>query len=114
MRSIFQSKFLLCAKLIILSTFSERPVSEEEAADFASGCGAACYVECSALTQKNLKQVFDSAIVEALEFREQMRRKRKKSWKAKKSFRKSHSAEEKAIQLRRKSVAWWKKALCFA
>ena len=89
-------------------------MTEEEARSFARDCGAMCYVECSALTQKNLKQVFDTAIIEALEFREQSLKKRKRSWRRKKSFRTSKSAEETAKKLRRKSVVWWKKAFCFA
>jgi Ras homolog gene family, member U len=37
-----------------------------EARRFAAQCGACSYIECSALTQHNLKEVFDQAIVHGL------------------------------------------------
>ena len=92
-----------------LCIFSEKPVTEEAALLFARNCGAMCYVECSALTQKNLKNVFDFAIIEAMKFKEQKEKKRQRSWKRKKSA----SAEQKALKFKRKSVAWWRKAFCF-
>ena len=47
----------------------DKPVSEEQARLLADDIGAETYIECSALTQKNLKEVFDEAILVALDSR---------------------------------------------
>lgn len=52
--------------LVNLSRYGEKPVSETEAGDLVRNIGAREYIECSALTQWNLKKVFDTAIVVAL------------------------------------------------
>ncbi|XP_065347546.1 rho-related GTP-binding protein RhoU-like [Cloeon dipterum] len=52
--------------LVRLARYGERPVSEMEARRVAAQCGACGYIECSALTQHNLKEVFDQAIVHGL------------------------------------------------
>jgi len=52
--------------LIELSQYGERPVSESEGKATARRIGAESYIECSALTQHNLKQVFDVAVRAAL------------------------------------------------
>lgn len=44
-----------------------KPITEKEANDLAVSLKATKYVECSALTQKGLKDVFDEAILAALE-----------------------------------------------
>ncbi|XP_061882386.1 rho-related GTP-binding protein RhoU-like [Entelurus aequoreus] len=48
--------------LIQLAQNRERPVGSEEGRQLAQELGAAGFAECSALTQKNLKEAFDSAI----------------------------------------------------
>ncbi|KAG8185869.1 hypothetical protein JTE90_004411 [Oedothorax gibbosus] len=52
--------------LIDLATYREQPVSREEGREMAARLGAAAYVECSAVTRRNLKEVFDSALLAAL------------------------------------------------
>ncbi|GFN84243.1 cell division control protein 42 homolog [Plakobranchus ocellatus] len=52
--------------LIELAQYKEKPVSEADASRLAKEIGAVGYVECSALTQKNLKDVFDQAILASL------------------------------------------------
>lgn len=55
--------------LIELAQYREQPVSEVAARRLAHQIGAVAYVESSALTQRNLKEVFDQAILAALEAR---------------------------------------------
>ncbi|CAF5113668.1 unnamed protein product, partial [Rotaria socialis] len=45
-----------------------KPVTEKEARACAQQIHACTYIECSALTEKNLKTVFDTAVLAALEF----------------------------------------------
>ncbi|XP_075590656.1 uncharacterized protein LOC124492775 isoform X2 [Dermatophagoides farinae] len=54
--------------LIELDSNGEEPISSDYARNMAKKLGAICYIECSALTQKNLKEVFDSAILAGLEY----------------------------------------------
>eukprot|EP01108_Squamamoeba_japonica_P007193 TRINITY_DN5997_c0_g1_i6.p1 TRINITY_DN5997_c0_g1~~TRINITY_DN5997_c0_g1_i6.p1 ORF type:complete len:213 (-),score=75.88 TRINITY_DN5997_c0_g1_i6:100-699(-) len=44
-----------------LADAQQEPISLDAAEQFAAKIGAVCYVECSALTQKGLKEVFDTA-----------------------------------------------------
>ncbi|XP_076055789.1 uncharacterized protein LOC143033958 isoform X2 [Oratosquilla oratoria] len=55
--------------LIELAQYREQPVSESAARKLAHQIGAVAYIESSALTQRNLKEVFDQAILSALEGR---------------------------------------------
>ena len=53
-----------------------RPITFDSAENLAKELKAVKYLECSALTQKGLKNVFDEAILAALEPPEPVRRKR--------------------------------------
>ena len=53
--------------LIDLAQYKEKPITESQAQSKAQQMKALCYLECSALTQKNLKEVFDMALLAALE-----------------------------------------------
>jgi len=50
-----------------LAKMKQKPITTEQGEKAASLVGAVKYVECSALTQKGLKNVFDEAILAALE-----------------------------------------------
>ena len=55
--------------LIELNNYRDKPITEDQAKSLAAEIGAISYVECSALTQKNLKEVFDTAILITLDIR---------------------------------------------
>jgi len=59
-----------------LSKVQQRPITIDAAEKLARELRAAKYVECSALTQKGLKNVFDEAILATLEPPEPVRRRR--------------------------------------
>ncbi|CAG2161824.1 unnamed protein product [Oppiella nova] len=58
--------------LIELAQCHEQPVNSEVARRVANKIGAVKYVECSALTQKNLKEVFDTSILTGIEYEQQL------------------------------------------
>lgn len=101
--------------LVDLARCNQRAVTEEEASKFAKQCGAIGYVECSALTQKNMKEVFDIAIIEAQKHhKHQIKKAKKKTWRLR---RKNCSLDREQRQfrtssMRRVSVVWWKKLFC--
>uniref|UniRef100_A0A183TPY1 Rho-related GTP-binding protein RhoU n=1 Tax=Schistocephalus solidus TaxID=70667 RepID=A0A183TPY1_SCHSO len=57
-------------RLLDLSKRNEKPVDEHVAQRLAMELGAEAYIECSALTQKQLKKVFDLAIWYGLRVKE--------------------------------------------
>lgn len=106
--------------LIELDKYKEKPVSEEEATRLAQQMGAQ-YVECSALTQKNLKEVFDTSILTSLNWnRDEAELTRSKSLlrKSKRSKSKENTgvlaagppAKTKTASHKK---AGWKKFCCF-
>ncbi|KAK7913377.1 hypothetical protein WMY93_013588 [Mugilogobius chulae] len=91
--------------LIDLAKYRERPVDPAEAKTCATEIDAVTYIECSSLTQKNLKEVFDSAILASLQnhnSQKPLRRKQKRPKKYKQTPDKMKSL----------SKSWWKSYCC--
>ncbi|GAB6021730.1 hypothetical protein CHUAL_004308 [Chamberlinius hualienensis] len=63
--------------LIELASYQELPITEMQAKTMAKLLGTETYIESSALTQKNLKEVFDTAIMVGLQHSRQQLDKRK-------------------------------------
>lgn len=88
--------------LIHLAQNQERPVATEEGQLLAQELGAVSFAECSALTQKNLKDAFDSAILASIQQTD------------------SCSVQQQRLTLRKKtpdkikslSETWWRKINC--
>ena len=59
-----------------LSKVKQKPITGDSAEKLSRELRAVKYVECSALTQKGLKNVFDEAILAALEPPEQPKKRR--------------------------------------
>ncbi|GAB5578388.1 rho-related GTP-binding protein RhoU [Prionailurus iriomotensis] len=85
--------------LIELDKCKEKPVPEEAAKLCAEEIKAASYIECSALTQKNLKEVFDAAIVAGIQYSDTQQQPKK---------RKSRTPDK----MKNLSKSWWKKYCC--
>ncbi|CAG5117451.1 unnamed protein product [Candidula unifasciata] len=91
--------------LIELAKYKEKPVSESDALRMAHDIGAVHYMECSALTQKNLKDVFDQAILSSLNYHADLSQSQvRKSSRKKYNLGVRHSASLKK--------AGWKKFCC--
>jgi len=74
-----QSDLRADAKTLVgLRHSKEHPIQESEARKLASSLGCETYVESSSLTQNNLKEVFDNAIMEGLRSRQDRARKKEK------------------------------------
>lgn len=98
---------LLLQVLIDLARYRERPVEPTDAQDCAGEIGAVAYMECSSLTQKNLKEVFDTAILASLHnynFHKHPRGKQKRKKKQRQTPSKMKSL----------SKSWWKRYCCVA
>ena len=52
-----------------LARYGQTPITDSQAQDLARRINATAYVETSALTQRDLKEAFDQAIVSALTHR---------------------------------------------
>ncbi|KAM6272516.1 rho-related GTP-binding protein RhoU [Spheniscus humboldti] len=86
--------------LIELDKCKEKPVSEEAAKLCAEEIKAASYIECSALTQKNLKEVFDAAIVAGIQYSDTQQQPKKAKCRT-------------PDKMKNLSKSWWKKYCCF-
>ncbi|KAM3877152.1 ras homolog family member Ua [Diretmus argenteus] len=93
--------------LIELAKYRERPVDPADARDCAVEIGAVAYMECSSLTQKNLKEVFDAAIVASLQNYNSHKCRGGKQ----KRQRQQRQTPDKMKSL---SKSWWKKYCCVA
>lgn len=99
--------------LIELAHYKEEPVPVAEAQHMAESIGAT-YMECSALTQKNLKEVFDNALLCALKLTDPLKR-NKSTRQSKKSSKKTEtftpkSSDDLAAEHKK---GGWKKFCCF-
>ncbi|XP_067875135.1 ras homolog family member Ub isoform X2 [Heterodontus francisci] len=86
--------------LIELAKCKEKPVPQGAARVLAEKIDAVAYVECSSLTQKNLKEVFDMAILCGLRYADS---------------RASSECKMKMLtanKMRTLSKSWWKKYVC--
>ncbi|CAF4212218.1 unnamed protein product, partial [Rotaria magnacalcarata] len=54
------------ADVELLAKSKQKPITREQGERAAKDYGAYAYIECSALTQENLKETFDTAILAAL------------------------------------------------
>lgn len=93
-----QSDLLLDVNVLInLDRLNVKPVLSSRARSMAEKIRAADYIECSSLTQKNLKEAFDSAIFAAVKNKTRKSKKRRFSDRRTKAF----------------SRCSWKKLFCF-
>ncbi|XP_058485411.1 ras homolog family member Ua [Solea solea] len=92
--------------LIELAKYRERPVDPVDAWDCAMEIGAVAYMECSSLTQKNLKEVFDAAILASLQ--------KYSSQKQQRGKRKRKKQRQTPDKMKSLSKSWWKRYCCVA
>ncbi|XP_071765088.1 rho-related GTP-binding protein RhoU [Centroberyx gerrardi] len=88
--------------LIRLARSQEQPVGTEEGWRLAQEIGAAGFAECSALTQKNLKDAFDSAILASIQQTDSSVQQQQRLTLRKKTPDKIKSLSE----------TWWRKINC--
>lgn len=93
-----QSDLLLDVNILInLDRSKVKPVLSSRARSISEKIRAADYIECSSLTQKNLKEAFDAAIFAAIKNKARKGKKRRSSDRRMKAF----------------SRCSWKKFFCF-
>lgn len=85
--------------LIQLAKYKERPVEPQEARVCSEEVCAMSYMECSALTQKNLKEVFDAAILASIQNTDNQQQRLMK---------------RTPNKMRTLSKSWWRKYCCLA
>ncbi|XP_034757292.1 rho-related GTP-binding protein RhoU-like [Etheostoma cragini] len=88
--------------LIQLAQNQERPVGTEEGQQLAQELGVVSFAECSALTQKNLKDTFDSAILACVQQTDSCSVQQQRQTLRKKTPDKFRSLSE----------TWWRKIPC--
>lgn len=93
--------------LIDLAKYREQPVDPADAWDCAMEIGAVAYMDCSSLTQKNLKEVFDTAILASLQDHNSHKHPR-----GKQKQRKKH--RQTPNKMKSLSKSWWKRYCCVA
>ncbi|XP_016358101.1 rho-related GTP-binding protein RhoU-like [Sinocyclocheilus anshuiensis] len=87
--------------LIRLADGQEKPVSGDDARLCARSISAVTFAECSALTRKNLKEVFDGAILASMRHAEEA------------AWPRMHTLREKTPdKIRQLSETWWRKLSC--
>ncbi|XP_062320035.1 ras homolog family member Ua [Osmerus eperlanus] len=84
--------------LIELARYREKPVDPVEARRCAEEMHALCYMECSSLTQKNLKEVFDAVIVASIQNSDSQHPQRHK--------------QRTPDKMKKLSKSWWRKYCC--
>ena len=109
--------------LIDLAQYEEKPITEAQAQSKANQIKALCYLECSALTQKNLKEVFDMALLAALEQKGALAKYQKGRHSKKNKDNEASSSDDQYSSLagnrpqigspRCKETTTWKKLCCF-
>ncbi|XP_029000620.1 ras homolog family member Ua [Betta splendens] len=93
--------------LIDLNKYREQPVDPSDARRCAVEIGAVAYMECSSLTQKNLKEVFDTAILASLQNCGPHKRRRGKQ----RPCKQNRQTPDKMKSL---SKSWWRRYCCVA
>jgi Ras family protein U len=87
--------------LVELDKCKEKPVPEEAVKLCAEEIKATSYIECSALTQKNLKEVFDATVVAGIQHSDSLQQPKKC---------KSRTPDK----VRDLFTSWWRKYCCLA
>ncbi|XP_015928662.1 cell division control protein 42 homolog [Parasteatoda tepidariorum] len=100
--------------LIELAEYKEQPVSIYQAKALAASIGAISYVECSALTQRNLKEVFDTALLAGLRAESHLDYSSDNNSQAKTSNSSVINSNHNYVRLNRRKKKGWRKLCCFS